>query len=132
MMPLGPNASSEGRETVTATPTFTITPSPTLNPSSNELVGPVVAAPNISKDGDPIHFKATLGRVAQVRLMLFSMSGERVYEKDFLGASGENVFTWTLGDLNGSPVASGLYFYVLEADDGDARTNKIGKVVVLH
>jgi hypothetical protein len=100
-------------------PTVTPTPKPPLS---------VVAAPNISKDGQPIRFLVNLEGAAPLQLSLYSLTGEKVAELTAQGGPGANSLTWDLTNQSGSIVASGLYFYVLNA----GGLSQTGKVVVLH
>jgi hypothetical protein len=89
----------------------------------------VTAAPNISRDGEPIHFHFTLDKPAQAQLSLFTLTGELVYKTSAEGNTGANILTWDLNNQGREKVASGLYLYVLQAADG---TSKIGKLVVIR
>jgi uncharacterized repeat protein (TIGR01451 family) len=119
--------------TFTPTPTLTPTPSPTLTPSptpvNNQLV---VVAPNISKDGEPVKFMVNLEKPSQIKLSLFNLVGEQVYQTNISGESGTNTLLWQVNNQKGEPVASGLYIYVVSFDNGSGFVNKVGKVVVLH
>jgi hypothetical protein len=88
----------------------------------------VVAAPNVSKDGQPIRFLVNLEQAAPIQLSLFSLTGEKVAELAAQGSAGANVLTWDLTNTLEQKVASGLYPYILRA--GDARQS--GKVAVIH
>lgn len=88
----------------------------------------VVAAPNISRDGEPIRFEVNLGEAAPLELDLFSVTGEKVAAINAQGAAGINTLTWDLANASKGQVASGLYIYLLKAGD----LTQTGKVVVLH
>jgi hypothetical protein len=114
-----------------------------VNQSSENETGPsltptpergfqVVAAPNISREGQPIQFRVNLVRPAQVKVALFSVAGEEVYQTTVQGTAGENTISWGLENQSESTVASGLYIYRLEASDGVSSITRMGKVVVLH
>lgn len=90
----------------------------------------VAAAPNVSRNGEPIRFKVELASPAQLNLTLYALTGEAVYQTTVKGSAGENSLTWDLRNGKGSPVASGLYLYRLEA--GSATLALTGKVAVLH
>jgi hypothetical protein len=121
-----PNLLSQRGE---GTPTFTPTLSPT---ASGEPEQSVVAAPNISRGGEPIQFMVTLARPSEVKLTLFSLSGEKVYQISTQGGNGLNRIPWNLTNQESVPVASGLYIYLLETNDGISVLSQEGKVVVLH
>lgn len=119
--------------TPTPTPTSTPTPSPTLTfsptPVNNQLV---VVAPNISKDGEPVKFMVNLEKPSQIKLSLFNLVGEQVYQASIPGESGTNTLLWQVQNQKNEPVASGLYIYVVSFDNGSGVVNKVGKVAVLH
>jgi len=88
----------------------------------------VVAAPNISRDGQPIQFEVNLGEAVPLELDLFSVTGEKVAAINTEGAIGMNTLTWDLTNASKSQVASGLYIYLLRAGD----LTQSGKVVLIH
>ena len=92
----------------------------------------VVAVPNVSRDGEPIHFQVNLVNPANLNLELFTVSGEMIFKETLQGEPGLNKLKWGLENKMGSQVASGLYIYVIQVDDGMSAVTKIGKVVVLH
>jgi hypothetical protein len=124
-------------ENPTETPTISPTPvssepgspAPTATPSS--LLLAVVAAPNISTQGEPIRFQATLGRPGEIHLSLYTIMGELVYQSDAEGQAGLNTMVWKLNNQSLEPVASGLYLYVLTVEGG-GETVHMGKVIILH
>jgi len=73
-----------------------------------------------------------LPKAAQVRLSLFTLLCEQVFQTTFQGNAGSNVVEWKLQNQIGQSIASGLYLYALETDDGTGMTRKTGKVAVLH
>jgi len=58
--------------------------------------------------------------------------GEHVLEKEASGNLGLNVLTWDLKNFSGRSVASGLYLYSLEVDDGSEKVRKIGKIAIIR
>lgn len=110
----------------TLTPTLTTTPTPA--PSSLS----VVAAPNLSRNGEPVKFQVALAKPAQLKVSLYSLAGEQVYTASMQGNGGINTMVWPLQSQSGSSVASGLFLYVLEINDGSGIVRKTGKVVVIH
>jgi sugar lactone lactonase YvrE len=94
--------------------------------------GGVVAAPNVSRDGTPIHFLFELERPARVELSVLTVMGERVYQTSAQGVAGANSLTWDLRNQTDQAVASGLYFYVIRAhEDIQSHTHR-GKIAVFH
>ena len=132
--------------TRTTTPTPTKTPrrglditSSNLNRSGSDTPTPInslllsaVAAPNISQNGEPVRFLVRLAQASQIHLSLYSISGEEVYQTAVLGSAGTNSLVWELENKANQRVASGLYIFVLQADEGASMETKVGKVVVLH
>ena len=92
----------------------------------------VVAAPNVSKDGEPIRFQVTLGAPAQIQLSLFALTGEEVYQATAQGSAGTNSLVWGLENQAQESVASGLYVYVIKVADAAGVRAQTGKVAVLR
>ena len=111
-------------EGATATPT----PIPTTPPG---LIQSAVAAPNVSH-GEPVKFFVPLDKAAEIRLSLFTVTGESVYQATAQGNIGLNTLTWSLQNQGGGAVASGLYIYMIRTDDGTSTTKYTGKVVIFH
>ena len=126
-------AGREPASTFTPAPTLTITPTFTLSSTPTIGILAVVAAPNISRNGQPVHFQIVLPKFAQIRLALFTLLGEQIYQTTFQGNAGLNNFDWNTQNQMNQLVASGLYIYILETDDITNGVNrKTGKVVILH
>jgi len=109
-----------------------LTPSPTPTPGAGRQASQVVAVPNVSQGGQSIGFRVTLGEPAPVKLTLYSVAGETVYQAQSQGSAGLNVIPWNLLNGAGSSVASGLYIYVVEIDGPGGAIYQTGKVVVLR
>lgn len=110
-------------------------PTPTITPTFANIEGgwlSMVAAPNVSRDGEPVNFLVTLGKPAQVQLSIYEITGELIYQTNETGNVGMNSIPWKLENQRGETVASGIYIYVLKVDDGDQRETRMGKVVVIH
>jgi hypothetical protein len=117
--------------TVTPTPSWTGTPTPTQSGILNSFTG-VRVAPNSSAGGQPIQFETDLAKPAELKLSIFAITGELVYRTTIEGNVGFNSINWSLVNQSGQSVASGLYVYLLQINDGSGFTNKTGKVVVIH
>jgi sugar lactone lactonase YvrE len=114
-------------------PTPTITPSPSITPTSMPNAASfVVVAPNISRGREPIKFLVNLDKPEKMDFMLFSVSGEKIFEQVLQGNVGVNTVNWNLQNQLGGQVASGLYIYMIEANDGTLVKTQRGKVAVLH
>jgi hypothetical protein len=127
--------SAKNRSTVTPIPTITQTPTCTPTPSPTPfsgLMASAVAAPNISKNGEPVNFLVTLGRPAQIHLSVFNLLGENVYQTSAEGQVGTNSLVWEGQSQSHLSVASGLYLYVLQVNDGSQQAKQVGKIVFIH
>jgi Pro-kumamolisin, activation domain len=122
-------------------PHGTSTPSPTITPTSTETVTAtatpgkkllLAAIPNISSNGQPIRFQVPLDGPAQVQLRLYTILGELVYQADIQGGAGINNLLWKVQNQSGSPVASGLYLYMIRENGDSGTVTQKGQVVVLH
>lgn len=113
----------------TATPTVTPTPTPVFNRGGQPSL---VAVPNVSKNGEPIQFRVSLGQAAPLRLALYDLSGTVLYKTAVEGQAGENTIIWNLQNGAGQKVASGFYVYKLSVDGAPEAQTKTGKVVVLR
>jgi hypothetical protein len=120
--------------TMTNTPTKTPTavPTETYTPTSSGLLQLAVAGPNVSKNGAPIKFMINLGSNAAVQLKLFNLTGKAVFSETIQGNAGLNTITWQLKNNGQIPVASGLYVYTIQVNNGSQTVTTRGKVAVLH
>jgi hypothetical protein len=110
-------------------PTFTPTP---FLAGNNGLVQSLVVAPNISHNGEPVKFLLDLGQFAKVRLSIFTLMGESVYQASAQGNAGANSLVWDVRNLANQAVASGLYVYVLQVEGENGGARKMGKVAIFH
>jgi hypothetical protein len=92
----------------------------------------VLAAPNVSRNGEPIRFLTNLPKPARVELALYNLAGERVYQTSLEGQAGLNTLAWNLQNQSSSAVASGLYLYIIQTDDTTGARLVKGKVAVLR
>jgi hypothetical protein len=118
--------------TPSSTPTLSSTPI-YLTPTPGEgNLKSIVAAPNLSKAGEPIRFEVNLVQSASLDLDLYTVSGELVYETRVQGRVGLNELIWNLQTRGNIPVASGLYIYAVRMEDSTGLDSRVGKVLVLH
>jgi hypothetical protein len=109
------------------------TSTPTISPTTDySLLQSVVAAPNVSRNGESIKFLIELGKSARVNLSLFNLAGEKIYGTQTEGNAGLNDLVWNIENQGGQAVANGLYLYVLQVGDGNSLTTKVGKLAVLR
>jgi len=73
-----------------------------------------------------------LGYTASIQLNLYTIMGEEVYSDTIEGNAGMNTITWLLKNKAQSSVATGLYIYVIEVNNGYQINTKTGKVLVFH
>jgi len=104
----------------------------TVVPVQDENTFSVVAAPNISKGGETVHFRMVLRESAEVRLSIYSLLGEKIYSTTIEGQAGLNISNWETQSQGNQPVASGLYIYLVEVDGDTLKERRQGKVVVIR
>jgi hypothetical protein len=92
----------------------------------------VVAAPNISRDGQPIQFRVLVGEVTPIQISIYNLIGEKIYSTGIQAQVGMNTFSWPMVNNQNQGVASGLYVYVIREGSGSSPRTTTGKVVVIH
>jgi len=81
-------------------------------------------------EGKPVVARAVDPRAEAVRLQVFSLLGEPVYDSGF--RQGGTV-QWNLQTQSGSVAANGVYLFVLTTRDREGRLlRRMGKIVVLR
>lgn len=93
----------------------------------------LVAAPNIARPGDTVHFNASFAGTradGQSRMKIYSTDGELIRTLVFVSGA----VPWDLKNTSGQTVASGVYVAVLDGMDplNGQSLNKIVKVLVTH
>lgn len=126
----GTASAAEIREVTVVSPTYT--PTVSLTAGTTLLVYSVVPAPNISLNGQEVHLRLTLGRPAAVHLAVFALTGEKIFQESIEGKSGLNDLVWGVKNQDGRAVASGLYIYSLQVDDGNGSERRTGKIAVIR
>ena len=116
---------------------LSLTPNPVPSPSNGSaergLLRSMAAAPNVSRNNQPIDFLVNLDAPARMELSLFTLAGEKVYGAQAQGNAGMNTLGWNLSDNSGGPAASGLYLFYLRVVGGDGSVEtRVGKVLVIH
>jgi hypothetical protein len=109
---------------------FTFTP--TYTPVPTGLLASAVAVPNVSRNGEPIQFKVELNKPSKISLAIYTLLGEPVYFAQVEGGQGSNTLVWDARNNAGRAVASGLYLYVIQTNDGQTQETRKGKVAVIH
>ncbi len=100
------------------------------NPVTRETMAPWTFSPNnADPSGEKLEFR-NLPR-CRVAIRIYTVSGDLVETLEHDGSSGEGAAPWNLVSRNGQTVASGLYLFSVEPDDGRFR-RFIGKFVVIR
>jgi hypothetical protein len=89
----------------------------------------VRAYPNPANININIEFKLT--RLSDVKLRIYNIAGEMVYNRDMKNAA-EGRFVWKCQNNAGSKVASGVYVYSLEASLYETKIQKQGSIAVVR
>ena len=87
------------------------------------------AYPNPADSNINIEFKLT--RFADVKLRIYNIAGELVYNRDMKSAA-EGRFVWKCQNNAGNKVASGIYIYSLEASLYETNVQKQGSIAVVR
>jgi hypothetical protein len=100
------------------------------NPVTNENMEPWRLGPT---NKDPSGLKCEFRNLPRCRctVRIFTVSGDHVQTLDFDGRDGSGTLAWDLLSKNGQDVASGVYLYNIEPDDG-RFSRVIGKFVVIR
>ncbi|MFH0948646.1 MAG: carbohydrate binding domain-containing protein [Elusimicrobiota bacterium] len=87
-------------------------------------------SPNNDGIKDKAIFMFTLSEVARVKLVIYDLSGEAVYENDVgsLQANTEQTIEWIGVNNSGAVVHNGMYFYQFTAET-DSKKDKVTHVV---
>ena len=99
---------------------------------SGNLIQSAVAAPNISRENQPIDFLLNLASPALVRFSLYSVAGELVFDSQAQEGQGASSLVWNSQNNAHQNVASGLYIYLFKADGAGTEETRIGKVLIIH
>ena len=84
--------------------------------------------PNPANSVVNIEFKIT--RLADVELRIYTVAGELVYSSDKTSVA-EGSFIWKCENSAGTPVASGVYFYTIEAVLYETKIHERGSIAVI-
>ncbi|HRY30479.1 MAG TPA: T9SS type A sorting domain-containing protein [Elusimicrobiota bacterium] len=89
-------------------------------------------SPNPLKGASSANFGITLNSAATVRLRIFNLLGEEVYDRTESFAAGPQIIAWNLRNDSGQRVASGVYIYRLEVDGPGGSEEVTKKLVVIQ
>jgi len=125
----GENGDEQDPGQWTETPTATATE--TREPE-RVLVSHVIAAPNMSRAGQSVVISFELGWNADVTLTILNLVGEPVWSGGMKGNRGVNELVWDVRNKARQEVATGLYLYVLQVNDGHHEAIRKGKLAVFR
>ena len=80
-------------------------------------------------------FEINADNPLRVTLSIYDIAGYLVYQNEFAGVSPTRELAnvqWKAKNQYGDKVASGIYIFQLEADDGDKKANMVGKILVVQ
>jgi Tol biopolymer transport system component len=93
----------------------------------------VIAYPNPAKNAVTIRFKLT--KTADVTLKIYSVAGEIIYSEQKNNVTGRIINEWFAWDCKNQAelsVASGVYVYIIEAENSDGqKVRRRGKIAVV-
>ncbi|MFP6723516.1 MAG: T9SS type A sorting domain-containing protein [Candidatus Poribacteria bacterium] len=94
-----------------------------------DFLGEIVTYPNPSSDQITIDFKLT--QSADVKFKVHDVAGNLVYRNQLRNVTGhQSSFTWQCQNQIETPVAPGIYIYVLEAKLNSQIIQRSGKIAV--
>jgi len=94
----------------------------------------VIAYPNPAKKADNITIRFKLTKSADVTLRIYNVAGEMIYTERKNNAVGKmnEWFVWDCKNQSELPVASGVYIYIIEAENSDGqKVRRSGKIAVV-
>lgn len=119
-------------ETMTQIPSLTFTPTNTFTPTTTPVF-------SLKKEGefpnpmtDETHFVYWLGRASDVKVSIFTVSGEKMKILYQAGQLGQNVLLWDGTNNKGKRTASGVFIYLLEAVSQDKKGKYYSKIAVVR
>ncbi|MBC8235083.1 T9SS type A sorting domain-containing protein, partial [bacterium] len=95
----------------------------------------VIAYPNPAKYQDIVTIRFKLTKTADVTLKIYSVAGEIIYVEQKVNAIGRRNewFVWDCKNQAKLPIASGVYIYIIEAENSDGqRVRRSGKIAVVR
>ena len=93
---------------------------------------PIFAYPNPAKNVSSIGFSFSTNRATSMRLKIYNLVGQLVYERAFTSGTGAQTATWNLQNDSGAKIASGLYICRIEGDAGNEHDVVSRKFVVIQ
>ncbi|MBI4669267.1 MAG: hypothetical protein HY747_08785 [Elusimicrobia bacterium] len=90
-------------------------------------VDSVIAYPNPVVTSQGMNAVTFEGLPAAGKILIFSVAGRLVLEKEF-GTAEQGRWVWDLTNMDGEPVASGAYLYVVSGQSGGASRGKLAVI----
>jgi len=122
--------------TETATHTFTTTPTITFTFTQTQTPTPPFEFKLITNYPNPLadftYILYYLGREADVKVKIFTISGENIAELRQQGQKGDNRLLWDAKNRYGEKASSGVYIYCIEAVSGNEKAKIWSKLSVLR
>jgi flagellar hook assembly protein FlgD len=93
---------------------------------------PIFAYPNPAKNASSVTISANVNRDSTIKLQIFNLLGELVYETQVAALAGAQNLSWDLRNSGGSPISSGLYIYRLVGESTGATQTIVKRLVVVQ
>ncbi len=121
--------------TATVTSTSSVSDTPTMTPTKTEIPASfyfklIANSPNPAKDYTYIIYE--LGMEAEVKVTIYTISGEKVTAFEQQGSQGRNSIRWNCKNFVNKDVASGVYIYRIEAVSGSNKAKAWSKLAVVR
>jgi hypothetical protein len=93
----------------------------------------IKSGPNpANPDEEPVHIGFILEKESKVKIRVYSLGRELVYEKNKTYQGGYNEAIWDGEDLFNDKVANGVYLAFIEIDTGSEKIKKVLKIAILR
>ncbi|MBU1487835.1 T9SS type A sorting domain-containing protein, partial [bacterium] len=92
----------------------------------------VFAYPNPVRGDGPVTFQYSLPNEGQITIKVFTLTGDLVYKESFFSQKGQRTRSWNLENNKGKSLATGLYIYSIEMDDGSTNKSVIKKLAIIR
>ncbi len=121
--------------TATVTSTSSVSDTPTMTPTKTEIPASfyfklITNSPNPANNYTYIIYE--LGIEADVKVNIYTISGEKVTTLDQQGSQGRNSIRWNCKNFVNKDVASGVYIYRIEAVSGSNKAKAWSKLAVVR
>ena len=92
----------------------------------------VFAYPNPVRGDGPVTFQYSLPNDGRITIKVFTLTGDLVYKESFSSQEGQRTRPWNLENNKGKSLATGLYIYSIEMDDGSTNKSVIKKLAIIR